>query len=156
MQLLTSQPLSRNALQTVVTPNLPLINKPLRQLRVLAVEDNTVNRLVLNSLLKHLGITPDLVNDGSQAVAAVRQSQSPFDMILMDCEMPIMNGLEASQAIRQFERQENLPSTPIIALTSHSASEYRNKVFEAGMNHCLTKPITQQTLTKTLERWITH
>lgn len=135
-------------------PNQLEATQRFNHLQILAAEDNAVNRLVLKGLLNQMGINPHLVSDGSQAVAAVRKASDPFDMILMDCEMPIMNGLEATQAIRQYQQQESQIPTPIIALTSHSSCEYLETATKAGMNHCLTKPVNRKTLEQTLLDWV--
>jgi CheY-like chemotaxis protein len=64
----------------------------------------------------------------------------------MDCEMPEMDGLESTRNIREFERERNLPATPIVALTAHALEEHRNAVFACGMNHYLSKPVTLNNL----------
>jgi two-component system, sensor histidine kinase len=120
------------------------------ELRILAAEDNPVNRLVLKTLLAQIGVEPVLVEDGAQALAAWRDGA--WDAILMDVQMPVMDGVAATLAIRQEERRRGLPRTPIIALTAnamaHQLADYR----AAGMDDCVAKPIRAQELYVTLER----
>ncbi len=119
-------------------------------LKVLVAEDNGVNRMVIKGMLGKLGIEPTLVDDGMEAYEAVRAED--FDLILMDCEMPEMDGFEATRSIREFERQRNRPAVPIIALTAHALQEHREEVFASGMNHYLGKPITLAKLYQTLKK----
>ena len=75
----------------------------------------------------------------------------PFDMILMDCEMPEMDGFEATHRIREYEKSHGLEATPIVALTAHAMEEHREAVFACGMNHFLCKPITLKELRNAFE-----
>ena len=126
----------------------------LSHLRVLVAEDNAVNRMVIKGLLGKLGIEPQIVEDGEQALAQVRHTEAgrPYDAILMDCEMPVMDGFEATGAIRDFERTQARPATVIIALTAHALEEHREAVFASGMDHFLCKPITLESLYAALYR----
>lgn len=121
-------------------------------LHVLVAEDNAVNRMVIKGLLGKLNIEPVLVEDGLAAFNAVRQASEPYDLILMDCEMPDMDGFEATRSIREFERSRNRPPTPIIALTAHALPEHREAVFASGMNYYLAKPITLDSLYNTFQK----
>ncbi|GAA5315090.1 MAG: hypothetical protein AseanaTS_02940 [Candidatus Pelagadaptatus aseana] len=111
-------------------------------LNVLVAEDNSVNRMVIKGLLGKLNITPTLAEDGREALNAVTGAEKSFDLILMDCEMPEMDGFEATRCIRKHERINDLTATPIVALTAHAMEEHREAVFACGMNHFLCKPIT--------------
>lgn len=122
----------------------------LAHLRVLVAEDNAVNRMVITGLLGKLGIEPHVVENGEQALEQVRQ-QPAYDLIFMDCEMPIMNGFEATAAIRALERSQNRSATVIIALTAHALEEHRRAVFASGMDHFLCKPISLDDLYNMLE-----
>lgn len=128
------------------------INKAFANLRVLVAEDNAVNRMVINGLLNKLTINPVLVENGLQALTTVSNAEIPFDVILMDCEMPEMDGFEATKQIRNFERSNSLQGTAIIALTAHAMQEHREAVFMAGMNHYLCKPVTMNDLQKAFEK----
>jgi len=119
------------------------------ELRVLAAEDNSVNRLVLKTLLHQIGIEPVVVENGAEAVAAWGRER--WDVILMDVQMPVMDGITATRAIRERETAEGLPRTPIIALTAnamaHQAAEYR----AAGMDGHVAKPIQVRNLVEALQ-----
>ncbi len=122
------------------------------QLRVLVAEDNAVNRMVIKGLLGKLKITPELVENGLLAFDRVRKAAQPYDVILMDCEMPEMDGFEATRSIREFEEKRNLPATPVVALTAHALQEHRDAVFASGMNHYLSKPVTLDNLVGVFDR----
>ena len=111
-------------------------------LRVLVAEDNPVNRMVIKGLLGKLNIVPVFAENGVEACDAVQGASERFNLILMDCEMPEMDGFEATRSIRDYERREGLSATPIIALTAHALQEHREAVFASGMNYYLSKPIT--------------
>ncbi|HTF97052.1 MAG TPA: response regulator [Cellvibrio sp.] len=115
-------------------------------LNVLVAEDNPVNRMVIKGLLGKLGIVPVFAENGLEALDAVKTARERFNLILMDCEMPEMDGFEATQSIRDYERREGISATPIIALTAHALQEHREAVFASGMNYYLSKPITFETL----------
>ena len=111
-------------------------------LRVLVVEDNPVNRLLAEGQLRQLGIEePTLMDDGADAVAAVCQDSQPYDIVLMDCEMPGMDGYEATRQIRQWERSRGQRSIPIYAITAHVLEENSEQCSRAGMDGRLTKPV---------------
>lgn len=117
-------------------------------LQVLAAEDNPTNQLVLKSLLHHAGIAPTVVSDGLQALAAVKAQR--FDVILMDVQMPHMNGLDATREIRRFERDNGRHPTPIIALTANALAHQIESYLEAGMDAVVTKPIKVADLFETI------
>jgi len=121
-----------------------------REIRVLAAEDNTINQLVLKTLLEQVGITPHLVANGREAVEA--WSREAWDVILMDVQMPEMDGLAATREIRSREKAEGRWATPIIALTanalSHQVGEYR----QIGMDDHVAKPIEAVRLFAALEQ----
>ena len=128
-------------------PVVPLENKSrdvekFAHLRVLVAEDNPVNRMVIKGLLGKFGITPIFAENGAEACEMVTRSSKGFDLILMDCEMPEMDGFEATRSIREYEQREGLASTTIIALTAHALQEHRDAVFASGMNYYLSKPVT--------------
>jgi len=118
---------------------------------VLVVEDNLVNCMVVEGLLHNLGLQVSVVNDGQQAVQTVQDGLKP-DLILMDIQMPVLDGRTACQKIRQFEAQHGLMPIPIIALTADAFEEDRQRCLAVGMNDFLTKPLSHQTLTEALEK----
>jgi CheY-like chemotaxis protein len=116
----------------------------------LLVEDNRINQQLALVLLKRLGYTADLAENGIQAVAASRAKR--YALILMDMQMPEMDGLQATQAIRK-----NCPcnlKTPIVALTANAMQSDRDACQAAGMDDFLSKPFTRQQLATCLERWL--
>lgn len=120
-------------------------------LRVLLAEDNEINQQVARELLENMGVEVDLVADGRAAVARVLAAgASGYDLVLMDVQMPEMDGLEATQEIRRSIPPEDLP---ILALTAHSMAEERDQSLQAGMNDHLNKPIDRDELLEALVRW---
>jgi PAS domain S-box-containing protein len=117
--------------------------------RVLLVEDNEINRDLATELLADLGILVTIAVNGREGVDSV--AAEPFDLVLMDIQMPIMDGLAATKLIRFEERFRSLP---IIAMTAHAMSGDRERSLNAGMNDHLTKPINPKTLTEALTRWM--
>jgi CheY-like chemotaxis protein len=111
-------------------------------LRVLVAEDNLVNQRVVLKLLKKLGVYADLAVDGSQAIAAVLDR--PYDLVLMDVQMPEVDGLSATRAIRSRLPPDRQPA--IYGLTAHATEEYRDVCLEAGMDGFLTKPLEREKL----------
>jgi two-component system, sensor histidine kinase len=110
-----------------------------RKLRVLAAEDNPVNQLVLKTVLAQLGLWPTLVSDGAAALAAWETDS--WDLILMDVQMPVMDGPTAVREIRARERALGLPRTPILALTANAMTHQTSTYREAGMDGVVAKPI---------------
>jgi CheY-like chemotaxis protein/HPt (histidine-containing phosphotransfer) domain-containing protein len=120
--------------------------------RVLVVEDNAVNQLVASGMLRHLGCEVVIAVDGAQAVAAVADGPEDFDAILMDCQMPVMDGFDATRAIRAMGG--SLDRMPIIAMTASATQEERERCRDAGMDDFLPKPVDADLLATTLERWL--
>jgi signal transduction histidine kinase/DNA-binding response OmpR family regulator len=122
----------------------------LRGLRVLLVEDNPVNQKVAGRMLERLGCTVELAEDGRAAVERLRGAR--FDLIFMDCQMPVMDGFEATRAIRRAESGQGR-RVPIVAMTAHAMASDREACLAAGMDDYLAKPIRADLLRETLERW---
>ena len=123
--------------------------QPFRAARVLVAEDLYINQVVVEELLARAGHDVTLVNDGQAAVEAVRDGA--FDLVLMDVEMPVMNGLDATRAIRALAAP--ICDIPIIALTANAMVEEVARCRAAGMNECLSKPISQTALLGAVARW---
>ena len=121
----------------------------IRGARVLLVEDNEINQEVANELLTQAGLVVTIANNGQEGVEKV--SESKFDCVLMDCQMPVMDGYEATRAIRKDERFSSLP---ILAMTANAMKGDREKCLDAGMNEHISKPIDPQELFSTLIEWI--
>jgi signal transduction histidine kinase/CheY-like chemotaxis protein len=113
--------------------------------RILLVEDNEVNQMVATELLREAGFAFEVAGDGRQAVAAV--TKSPFDVVLMDCQMPEMDGFEATRQIRKLETDGKLRGhLPIVALTANALKGDRERCLEAGMDDYLSKPLQPEKL----------
>lgn len=130
------------------------IQAPFQDLRVLVADDNEVNRMVISGMLKKLGGTNDNVVDGAQAFEAYKNQPSAYDLILMDCEMPEMDGFQTTVAIRKFEQDKSIPAIPIIALTAHVMKEQQEKCLASGMNDHLAKPIELELLVTKIRKWL--
>ena len=121
-------------------------------LRLLLAEDNLINQKVAAGFLRNLGLPLDIVADGLEAVEAV--SKATYDLVLMDIQMPGMDGLEATRLIRAGHCGTNHPKLPIIAMTANVMQKDREKCLEAGMDDFIPKPITSASLALVLERWL--
>ena len=122
-------------------------------LRVLVAEDILTNQEVIRGFMAELGHEINVVENGIQAVQDYQQHGEDYDLILMDCSMPEMDGFEATREIRSYEKsRKNSPPALIVALTAHAFSEHREQCMEAGMNDHLSKPITLKNLVNTLNR----
>lgn len=117
----------------------------LPELNIWIAEDNLINQKVVRRLCEKLGQAPKIFDNGRLIYDAYRFDQGA-DFILMDCEMPELNGWEATQAIRNFERENRLPPTPVIALTAHAMKEFAQSCLDSGMNSVMQKPITLDAL----------
>lgn len=123
------------------------------QLTVLVAEDNVVNQRVIKGLLEKLGHEAILATNGDQVVQARQAEDCAAKLILMDCEMPEMDGYRATRLIRDYERQHQLARLPIIALTAHALEEVRQRCLDAGMDDFLTKPVSTRQLEKMLRHY---
>ena len=108
-------------------------------LRLLAAEDNPTNQQVLAAVMGSLGLDIDIVADGKLAFEAWRDGA--YDLILMDIQMPVMDGIDAARAIRAAEREQGRPRTPIVALTANALSHQVEEYLAAGMDGHVAKPI---------------
>jgi signal transduction histidine kinase/ActR/RegA family two-component response regulator len=116
--------------------------------RVLLVEDNPVNRMVAGEMLSMLGCALVLAENGREALALL--AQAPVDLILMDLQMPVMDGISATRALRAREVAQGLPRTRVIALSGNSAADYGDACTEAGMDGFLVKPVSLESLQSVL------
>jgi CheY-like chemotaxis protein len=116
-------------------------------LRVLVAEDNKVNQRVVLKLLEKFGVAADLAADGSQAIAAA--VERPYDLVLMDVQMPEVDGLAATREIRSRLPLDRQPV--IFGLTAHATTEYRDLCLDSGMNGYLTKPLDREKLRDLIE-----
>jgi len=123
-----------------------------RKIRILVAEDNPVNQKVAQALLRKMGMQSDVVANGLEAVNALQTI--PYDLVLMDCQMPEMDGYEATSKIRQPGSKALNPCIPIIAMTALAMQGDREKCIQAGMNDFIAKPVLRRDLTKMLDRWL--
>ncbi|MEJ2043407.1 MAG: 7TM diverse intracellular signaling domain-containing protein [Reinekea sp.] len=144
-------------LKTVTNPKVDTSDdKPekLRPLSILVAEDNYVNQKVIQGLLTKAGHTVNVVTRGDRAVTERIKGETKYDIILMDCEMPVTDGYEACQMIRKYEKQNGLPEIPIVALTAHALEDVRSRCTKAGMNDFLAKPVNLIQLTRTIAQLV--
>ena len=150
------QAIEESMQRAAVTPSLPVDEpgrgseaRPLEGLRVLVAEDNAVNTKLAVMLLGRLGCKVQTAANGVEALAAM--TRGPVDVVLMDCEMPDMNGFEATREIRR--REGDRAHTPIIAMTANAMDTDRQRCLDAGMDDYLSKPVRAPLLRAALERW---
>jgi signal transduction histidine kinase/CheY-like chemotaxis protein len=152
-------PLTPRALQTMLsckpsTAAPPVVSAPalMTAARVLVVEDNAVNLMITEEFVRQLGHAPSGAADGAAAIAACER-EAP-QLVLMDLQMPVMDGLETTRRLRALQAEGRLPRFPIIALTAHAGDADRRLGADAGMDDYLTKPILIDALRAALARWI--
>lgn len=117
---------------------------PSDNLNILVAEDNDINQMIIRAMLKKDNHIVTLVDDGAKAVQAVKEADTPYDIILMDIQMPVMDGKEAARRIREFEPDGK--KLPIVAVTANAFSDQRAEYLEAGMQDVVIKPIEASTL----------
>jgi len=120
--------------------------------RVLIVEDNIINQKVAKGILQKFGCTCDIVVNGKEAVDILAKEK--YDIVLMDCQMPVMDGYEATRIIRDPKSDVLNHTIPIVAMTANALVGDREKVLDVGMNDFVTKPVSMQKMREALERWI--
>ena len=124
-------------------------------LSVLVVEDNSTNQIVATKMLRKLGCEADVADNGKEAVSAFEKSK--YDLILMDCQMPVMDGFEATKKIREIEGvSSGIVRTPIIALTANALLGDRNTCLEAGMDDYISKPFLLEQMASTFSHWFSE
>ena len=132
--------------------------------QILVAEDNTVNQMVIKGMIKKLGASVTIANDGKEALDAYKHSLDAhngiiYDLVLMDYEMPILDGASATKKIRALESNYNSSNSkpihiPIIAITAHAMNEHRDECLQSGMDHYLRKPIDIETLQEMFIRYL--
>jgi CheY-like chemotaxis protein len=120
---------------------------------VLVVEDNDVNRKVVGAMLAKSRLDIEYVENGQLAVDAITGGRK-FDLILMDCQMPVMDGYAATRAIRAWEAASGAAHVPVVALTAGAFDEDRERCIAAGMDDFLTKPVHLDELEAKLAKWL--
>ncbi|WP_188074175.1 hybrid sensor histidine kinase/response regulator [Xanthomonas translucens] len=127
---------------------------PAADYRLLLVEDNPVNLLVAQKLLDMLGYRSDSAADGAAALAHLEAQ--PYDLVLMDCQMPVLDGYAATRQWRQSEAAAGRTRMPIVAMTANAMAGDRQRCLESGMDDYLSKPVNRELLTACLHRWLPH
>jgi PAS domain S-box-containing protein len=142
-----------NRSQKGMSQTIPTIDD---EVRVLLVEDNYTNQVVAEALLKNMGYTVDIVENGKQALVALNETSSTkkYAVILMDCQMPVMDGFEATQKIRQGDAGDLYEGIPIIAMTANAIKNDKENCLNAGMSDYLSKPFDPDILHKKLLVWV--
>lgn len=120
-------------------------------LSVLVAEDHVLSQKVIAGMLSKLGVNVDIVENGEDALTQITKAH--YDLVLMDCEMPLMDGYTCAAKIRQYEAQQQRPRTPIVALTAHIMSQHQQRCFDAGMDSHIPKPLDIGVLRETLLRF---
>lgn len=121
----------------------------INNMKVLVAEDDLINQKIIEKMISSLGHNVHLAENGAVAVEEYKEGE--YDIVLMDMQMPVMDGIDATKEIRAFERSENRAVTPIVALTANALETHKKLCFEAGMNGYFTKPITMQSIEEMLK-----
>jgi len=155
LPMAVGKPVQRSASDTQLDE--AVCSTPTPASRVLVVEDNDFNVDVCKEILEHMGHQVAIAYNGEEAIRVVKgvsdlnDGESPFDVILMDCDMPVMDGFEATAVIRKWEEETARPERlPIVALTAHAMSDVKHKCFACGMDDYMTKPLSMQDLRERL------
>lgn len=124
--------------------------------RLLLVEDNQINQIVVVDLLEDVGLDCDVAGNGVEAINSMNSSpqEAPYDLIMMDCQMPEMDGFEATRSIRQGGAGERYESIPIIAMTANAMKGDEEKCRDVGMDDYISKPIDATVLENRLRYWL--
>ncbi len=139
-------PLAEPAPRVEARPEAPASSSGVR---LLLVEDNLVNQKVVLAMLRKRGYQIEIANDGREALEKLESASRPYDLVLMDVQMPVLDGLETTRVLRRDPRWTNLP---VVAMTAHAMTGDREKCIEAGMNGYISKPVQPAHLITTLER----
>lgn len=134
--------------------NFENLSSKISKRHVLVAEDNPVNQQVIAAMLGQHGLIVDFAQDGKEVIQLYQSLHNNLDLVFMDCEMPEVDGFEATLCIRQFESQHQLKETPIIALTAHVLPESANQCIESGMNEVITKPVNNENLKEVLLKYL--
>ncbi len=122
--------------------------------RILVAEDNSISTKVIRGMLGKLDLSPDLVGNGREALQAMQRQQ--YDLVLMDCEMPVLDGFAATEQLRAWEAAEGRARTPVVALSAHILDEHKARAQRVGMDGHMAKPVELSQLRELVEHWAAH
>ncbi|MGF0242111.1 response regulator [Rhodococcus sp. IEGM1300] len=120
--------------------------------RILVAEDNSISTKVIRGMLGKLNLQPDTASNGEEALQAMKAQR--YDLVLMDCEMPILDGFSATQQLRAWEVANKRVRTPVVALTAHILAEHKERARQAGMDGHMAKPVELSQLRELIEHWV--
>lgn len=130
------------------------MNHPQAVGKILVAEDNPVNRQVAQKMLEKLGYTVSVVSNGAEAVKALQTEAGEISLVFMDCQMPDIDGYQATRMIRAMRADEQIRKIPIVAMTAHVMQGERDKCLKAGMSDYLEKPLSSQKMGQILKKWL--
>nr|WP_286670939.1 hybrid sensor histidine kinase/response regulator [Pseudomonas quebecensis] len=133
-------------------PNAPEAVTVPSDFRILVAEDNSISTKVIRGMLGKLNLNPDTASNGEEALEAMKAQR--YDLVLMDCEMPILDGFSATQQLRAWEVSHQRIRTPVVALTAHILSEHKERARQAGMDGHMAKPVELSQLRELVEFWV--
>lgn len=120
--------------------------------RILVAEDNSISTKVIRGMLGKLNVQPDTASNGEEALSAMKAQR--YDLVLMDCEMPVLDGFSATEQLRAWEITERRPRTPVVALTAHILTEHKERARQVGMDGHMAKPVELSQLRDLIEYWV--
>lgn len=136
----------------LATSSEPTTATPPSDFRILVAEDNSISTKVIRGMLSKLNLQPDTASNGEEALAAMKATQ--YDLVLMDCEMPVLDGFSATERLRAWEASEHRPHTPVVALTAHILSEHKERARLVGMDGHMAKPVELSQLRELVAYWV--
>ena len=134
------------------TPPAPKVEEPTEKRQILVVEDNFANQLVVSEILKKINCEPHVVDSGEEGLEILTNNPGKYDLVIMDCQMPGMDGYETTQAIRKLDN--DAANLPIVALTADAMQGTRERCLNSGMNEYLTKPVVLNQLKKIIDLFV--
>jgi len=135
-----------------IAPNVPVAVTVPSDFRILVAEDNSISTKVIRGMLGKLNLNPDTASNGEEALEAMKAQR--YDLVLMDCEMPVLDGFSATQQLRAWEVSHQRIRTPVVALTAHILSEHKERARQAGMDGHMAKPVELSQLRELVEFWV--
>ncbi|MCF5022082.1 response regulator, partial [Pseudomonas lactis] len=143
---------SKGALVARPAPSAPAAITVPSDFRILVAEDNSISTKVIRGMLGKLNLNPDTASNGEEALQAMKAQR--YDLVLMDCEMPILDGFSATQQLRAWEVSHQRVRTPVVALTAHILSEHKERARQAGMDGHMAKPVELSQLRELVDYWV--